>query len=937
MLLRNTHILFVFSSWVLLSFSCQKKEVVIQDEFQNNTEITTTFIDSLAVLKADSLMELGRTMYSQKKFAASWSALTKADSIYVKNQQWTKNLKNWYNIITLAQAMGVPHDSINALFTIAEGFVEKVPENHPNIGYLYQKKSFVSNLQVAGVDAKYYAEKALEIFSKSTSKQSITDQIEVLNDLTSIAANLYDYDEATAYAEQAFMLAEDNNINKSKVAVTLFYAYLKQGNARKVNQLISKMNQEHIIEDALVYDAFSHYTDRAAFYTQQEKYDKALAVIEMQNELIASSPYKLHFAGWYKDQAEARIHLKKKDYKKVINILSNTSYDSNNENTIKMIIAEDKFLLARSYYSLNDFKRSKLHIQESINMHFIGQSSDASFFEKTSYKQTIAKDRLLYKLAIKAKICSSEYLKSKNPQYSNIEKHCYQQMHLLLQELGDKSAEDKFIDSEEFKTMYNRYLNLMHTEWIQSKSDSVFYEALTIADQSKVNTITNEISKINRAKLFKSVPENLLKKEKELQKAIYELQITNKLGAVDGSIDSLKKELRGLKQTFKTKYPRYYSIAYEPNNGIEQQINRYFSEDNIIQFMVGDTDVFVFKKYKDSLQFDKIPFSEETQQNVSNYIKYLKNPNDTVHYNARSLYDKFFKNYLVSDVPTVLVLDDIFHSVPVKALVAQSGDETMKNTSFRRVNSLIRYITREEENKRKTLIMAPFSAKNKSAYFLPKSLDESKSIQKTFNADLKLNESATKKFFIDNASKYDVIHIASHSTVNNDNPLRSAIYFSQETSDVPSETQLLAEDLYTMQIDADFVALSSCETGVGLEQKGKGIQSLSSAFAYAGVSSTLMSLWEVPDTQTQQVMASFYNYLHTGHTKDDALLKAQEDYLATTKIESLKHPYYWAGFVISGDNKPLKGTAKTPLYLIIGSTLLFVLFGFYGYKKTRKS
>ncbi|MCB0432644.1 MAG: CHAT domain-containing protein, partial [Mangrovimonas sp.] len=117
---------------------------------------------------------------------------------------------------------------------------------------------------------------------------------------------------------------------------------------------------------------------------------------------------------------------------------------------------------------------------------------------------------------------------------------------------------------------------------------------------------------------------------------------------------------------------------------------------------------------------------------------------------------------------------------------------------------------------------------------------------------------------------------------------------------------LLVGELYNESMDSDMVVLSACDTGNGQMFNGEGIQSVSKAFTYAGVPSTVMSLWKVDDKATAILMGSFYKYLNAGKPKDVALKWAKRDYVNSTMDSELKHPYYWSGFVISGNVEPFK-------------------------------
>lgn len=109
---------------------------------------------------------------------------------------------------------------------------------------------------------------------------------------------------------------------------------------------------------------------------------------------------------------------------------------------------------------------------------------------------------------------------------------------------------------------------------------------------------------------------------------------------------------------------------------------------------------------------------------------------------------------------------------------------------------------------------------------------------------------------------------------------------------------LTAYEAADLHLDGtQLVTLSACETGLGLIRNGNGVFGLQRAFLAAGAKSVLMSLWRVNDLVSKELMEKFYGYWLGGMSKQSALMKAQAEIRNTS--ETLSHPYYWGGFVLT--------------------------------------
>lgn len=192
------------------------------------------------------------------------------------------------------------------------------------------------------------------------------------------------------------------------------------------------------------------------------------------------------------------------------------------------------------------------------------------------------------------------------------------------------------------------------------------------------------------------------------------------------------------------------------------------------------------------------------------------------------------------------------------------------------------------------------------------------------------DSAATKQAFLDNANHYNIIHLATHAAVNNEDPLRSYIAFFPDNPDY----RLYAREIYDMRLDStSLVILSACETGTGELIRGEGLMSLSRAFAYAGCPNIITSLWKAEDSTTAWITQKLHEYLARNYTKDVALQQARLDFLNSNEIDPrFKTPDYWAHLVLIGNYEPDHKRSNWP-WVAVG--IVAILLTYY-YFKSRK-
>jgi CHAT domain-containing protein len=149
-------------------------------------------------------------------------------------------------------------------------------------------------------------------------------------------------------------------------------------------------------------------------------------------------------------------------------------------------------------------------------------------------------------------------------------------------------------------------------------------------------------------------------------------------------------------------------------------------------------------------------------------------------------------------------------------------------------------------------------------------------------------------------SKYRYVHFATHGYVDSEHSDLSAIVLSLVDEDgKPQDGFLRVLDIYNLNLPAELVVLSACETGLGKETKGEGLVGLTQGFMYAGARRVVVSLWNVNDKATADLMARFYRGMLREKKTPAAALRAAQ--MEMSRQKQWQSPYYWAAFTLQGE------------------------------------
>jgi CHAT domain-containing protein len=150
------------------------------------------------------------------------------------------------------------------------------------------------------------------------------------------------------------------------------------------------------------------------------------------------------------------------------------------------------------------------------------------------------------------------------------------------------------------------------------------------------------------------------------------------------------------------------------------------------------------------------------------------------------------------------------------------------------------------------------------------------------------------------APKFRIVQFATHGILNDASPMYSHIVLARKEGDPNEDGLLEAWEMKDLDLQADLVILSACDTARGKVSSGEGMIGMTWAMFIAGAPATVASQWKVESSSTTELMLEFHRQMLASRkiSKAEALRRASLKLLKSTKY---KHPSYWAGFVLVGD------------------------------------
>ena len=450
-----------------------------------------------------------------------------------------------------------------------------------------------------------------------------------------------------------------------------------------------------------------------------------------------------------------------------------------------------------------------------------------------------------------------------------------------------------------------------------------FYKeiAFYFAEKSKSAVLLESIADAN-AKSFSGIPQDLVEKEKSLKADItlYAQKLAQKPDAIQEQ-DLRKKlfDLNGLYGAFVKKlesdYPEYFNLKFNkaaPNTTSIQALLPL--QTAVVSYFIAEKGnrLYTFVLSKATFKISSKPLPEKMDRLVKGFSNSIFYSNPSLYFKTGNQLSQLLDPTVGSSITDLIIIPSgrlgtlPFEALPrgKAAIPDQFGNPCWVH--FYSIGYEFSTALLAQKAKRKAapsssiFLCAPIQfSKSQNLGELPGTEAEVNFIAGLFgkNALLKKSGEATETMVKQTALKdYKFIHFATHGIVDEESPELSRIFLKESATD---DGDLFSGEIYGLALNADMVALSACQTGLGKVSKGEGVIGLSRALVYAGARNIMVSYWSVSDASTSQLMTGFYQNV----LKSNSISYRKNLQQVKIKMISEKkyaEPFYWAPFVLIG-------------------------------------
>lgn len=871
----------------------------------------------------------------------SWIlSISKKTDSYELQEIYSDFSKFCYKEKEFNKAIFNANQALKIQLTLIDTLPQLVNKTYNNLSVFYQKAGNASGAYMA-----------LKNLTALHHKDKYT-VIAYVNGLKDRAIQRGDYYKALEYIQEAERIVlghQKESVRQEYYRIPIAYSgvYLKLGGKmhytkgievlKKADSLNLFLNNEQrqARNNIIIHNRFGQ------IYSNLKDYDKAIYHFQ---KALDTTTYNLKKSNY--QQATLLNNLGVNYFKKGLTEKAFKAYNQALYFDPKYTATYDN--LGDYFLTKNEHNKALLHYQKAIDYNLnIHENHDFNTLPKKEWLEiAITKTELLNDLKDKAKAWLSLYKKTQ--QHSNLKNA------LSTVELADYLVD--LIRQESVETKSRFFWRAKEID-LYMLATSIAYElnapekAIYFMEKSKSLALLENLTH-EEAKKRANLPDSLIDKEYELKKNIFttrqrlEKDYTISEARKKHNIYLAKKQYQDFINSLENKYPNYYQYKKEIQITSYKDITKNAKETKatFLQYILSDKKGYGILVTPEQTNFFEIKDPISLQKEIITLGKLLKGywkiEEDQKLFNSisQSIYNKLIpidlnKTLKISE-DLVIIPDYTLQFIPFEVLLKPHHEnETPKyliqdfNISYLYSISLNQQVKQRKNKAPKFFLgLAPVYFKHMDLPDLSLSSSKIEAFKKEYNADVFLNNEASKANFIDNCNNYQILHLSSHAnSLSNETPW---IAFSDE--------KLTLNELYFIPNNADLVILDACKTSIGQLLPGEGSLSLTRGFFHSGAKSVISSLWNTNEKSSNEIISNFYAYLKKGVPRSQALRSAKLDFISTHH-GSEKSPYYWGALVLTGESDYLPIPQKEFRYWIIIPLGILALLGLFFIIKKEKN
>ena len=929
-------------------------------------------IDSITVLKADSLVGLSNKFYTEGDFENSANTRKEAILFYKNIGDW-KNVVAQYNSLYTITIEDEDLQSAELALDSAFFYIGKLEDRPTEYFYTLGNLGYEEWLRTNYSQAiNYLSEAVFGLDSIGTPFYYYANSLHtLLASCRQKGENVKAIDLCELYIDK---LSQEENVDASNVAKLIFEKGLSQRDNASYDEAIITMkqalgkNKEIENVNSRLTNKYRYNRSLARIYRMTGQLDSALYYINYSNSIRIDQKKQINYLShFYKANILYDLHRKSEAITELESSISKYESRKIKKNKTRSTLYS---LMGRIYTDL-DIKDSSQHYL-AIASDFLAIPIDKKFDSYNDYIES----RSFNLNNVKTLSCIADgemlnYKLTQNKEYRENAIMRYEQAFngtkYLYKELSSNSA--KYQLNNNLQSYIGQYLSLLLEIYNENNDDALLDKIFQLIEDNKSIVLKEDIYKrkiLEQSQLPTSVLENDISYRKQindLNRKIYNHK--SKSESAEKLLADWKNELiqskidyeRFQREMEKT-YPEFYKSNYEISNidleAIQKELKSdecYLNYFNVNKKLVC---IWISNTEKGLLIIDD---KEYVKNDIVDFITQVRTKPiediDLISFHkfkslGYSIFEKLIPTEARKYSEIIVSPYDFLYYLPFEILLTDSSNRanSFKSLSYLLDQSAISYAfssdlfiqSRVKSNYDKSIEVvsyAPFNSetlvseeRNIDGEILANlgcSGDELGYISSYYKNNSFINSEATAEVFLNNTD-FDIIHLATHASVEDQDENFNKLYFAND--------YVALQDVSEMELSTSLVVLSACNTGMGNIRSGEGMINLGRGFRSAGVSSIITSLWSLNDCTTSLIIDKFYSNL-TDMGISQSLRLAKMTYLAEANKQKA-HPYYWSGLIFSGNSKVFQ-SSKMNLSnsLTIGYVIMGVILIVFMYKKTK--